>query len=229
MNITANKRGPQTKGERKQRIRQGFIPGSIYGKGLEPLDVEVPSKAIAEILSAETGLNTIIDLSIGGDSQTHSVLVDRLERNPITRNFVAVGFHQVKKGDKVTAQIPIVLSGHPDGVDTGVLVIEQAMEAITVHAQPADLLAHLDVDVSQMQPGDVLRVSDLPHNPKIEFTSAEDAAIVSLHYSRTAEAVEEIEQEEAAGAVPESALTGEDAVVELRASAKEGSDTVTGV
>ena len=229
MNITANKRGPQTKGERKQRIRQGFIPGSIYGKGVEPLDVEVPSRAIAAILSAETGLNTIIDLSITGDTQTHSVLVDRLERNPITRNFIAIGFHQVKKGDKVTAQIPIVLSGHPDGVDTGVLVIEQALESITVHAQPADLLAHLDVDVSQMQPGDVLRVADLPHNPKIEFTSAEDLAIVSLHYSRTAEAVEEIEQEEAAGMVPESALTGEDAVVELRASAKEDSDTVTGV
>ena len=201
MNITANKRGPQTKGERKQRIRQGFIPGSIYGKGVEPFDVEVPSKAIAAILSAETGLNTIIDLSITGDAQTHSVLVDRLERNPITRNFIAIGFHQVKKGDKVTAQIPIVLIGHPDGVDTGVLVIEQALESITVHAQPADLLAHLDVDVSQMQPGDVLRVSDLPHNPAIEFTSAEDTAIVSLHYSRTAAEVEETLVEDAAAEV----------------------------
>ena len=229
MNITANKRGPQTKGERKQRLRQGFIPGSIYGKGVEPLDVEVPSKAIAAILSAETGLNTIIDLSITGDAQTHSVLVDRLERNPITRNFIAIGFHQVKKGDKVTAQIPIVLTGHPDGVDTGVLVIEQALEAITVHAQPADLIAHLDVDVSQMQPGDVLRVSDLPHNPAIEFTSAEDTAIVSLHYSRTAAEVEETLVEDAAGEVPVSALTGEDAVVELRASDRVESDTITGV
>ncbi len=80
-----------------------------------------------------------------------------------------------------------------------------------------------------MQPGDVLRVSDLPHNPAIEFTSAEDMAIVSLHYSRTAEAIEEIAQEEAAGAVPVDALTGEDAVVELRASDKPGSDSVTGV
>lgn len=229
MNITANKRGPQTKGERKQRIRQGFIPGSIYGKGVEPLDVEVPSKAIAAILSAETGLNTIIDLSIAGDSQTHSVLVDRLERNPITRSFVAIGFHQVKKGDKVTAQIPIVLSGHPDGVDTGVLVLEQALETITVHAQPVDLPAHLDVDVSKMQPGDVLHLADLPHNPAVEFTGAEDLAIASLHYSRTAAEVEETLKEDAEGVVPESALTGEDAVVDLRASAKVESDTITGV
>ena len=229
MNITAIKRGPQTKGERKQRIRQGFIPGSIYGKGLEPMDVEVPSKAIAAILSAETGLNTVINLTINGDAQTHSVLVDRLERNPITRNFIAVGFHQVKKGDKVTAQIPIVLIGHPDGVDTGVLVIEQALEAITVHAQPADLVAHLDVDISHMQPGDVLRISDLPHNPTIAFSGAEDQAIVSLHYSRTATEIEETLKENAEGIVPEAALTGGDAVVELRASAKEGSDSITGV
>ena len=102
MNITAHKRSPQTKGERKQRIRQGFIPGSIYGKGLEPVDIEVPSRSIAAILSAETGLNTVIDLTITGDTKTHSVLVDRLDRNPITRNFIAIGFHQVKKGDKVT-------------------------------------------------------------------------------------------------------------------------------
>ena len=229
MNITATKRGPQTKGERKQRTRQGFIPGSIYGKGLEPVNVEVPSRSIAAILSAEAGLNTVIDLTITGDAQPHSVLVDRLERNPITRNFIAVGFHQVKKGDKVTAQIPIVLVGHPDGVDSGVLVIEQALEAITVQAQPADLVAHLDVDISHMVAGDVLRVSDLPHIPTITFASTEDQAIVSLHYSRTAEAVEEIAQEEAAGAVSADALTGEDAVVELRASDKAGSDSVTGV
>ncbi len=228
MNITATKRGPQTKGERKQRIRQGFIPGSIYGKGVEPMDVEVPSKAIAAILSAETGLNTVIDLTVSGDAATHSVVVDRLERSPITRNFLAIGFHQVRQGDKITAQIPVVLTGHPDGVDSGVLVLEQALEAITVHAQPADLIAHLDVDVSQMQPGDVLRVADLPHNPKLAFTSAEDLTIASLHYSRTAEAVEEIAQEEAAGAVPVDALTGDDAVTELRASDRPESDTVTG-
>ena len=227
MNITANQRGPQTKGERKKRIRQGFIPGSIYGKGLAPLDVEVQSKSIAAILSAETGLNTVIDLAVAGSS--HSVIVDRLERNPITRNFIAIGFHQVKKGDKVTAQVPIVLTGHPEVVDIGVLVLEQALETITVHAQPADLPAHLDVDVSSLQAGDVLRVADLPHNPKVDFTSAEDLAIVSLHYSRTAEAIEEINAEEAAGAVSEAALTGGDAVVELRASDKVDSDTIMGV
>ena len=221
MNITATKRGPQTKGERKKRIRQGFIPGSVYGKGLEPVDVEVASKSIAAILSAETGLNTIIDLAVTGDKKAHTVLVDRLERNPITRNFIAIGFHQVKKGDKVTAQIPIILSGVPADVRDNDALLEQTMEMITVHAKPGDLPAHLDVDVSDLKVGDVLRVSDLPHNAKLEFTTPEDTPIAAVHYSRTAEAVEAADD-----AV--SALTGEDAVVELRADADASTDSVTG-
>jgi len=223
MNITATKRDPQSKGERKKRIRQGFIPGAIYGKGLEPLNIEVPTKAIAEVLTAATGLNTIIDLTIQGDAKTHSVLVDNLERNPITRSFVSVGFHQVKKGDKVTAQIPIQLIGEPASVGTGEAVLEQTMEAITVHAEPANLPAHLDVDVSHLTPGDVLHVSDLPHNSNLDFTTAEETAIASVHYSRTAQAVEEADV-----AVAEAEPAGADAVTELSADADRNSDTVTG-
>ena len=222
MNITAIKRGPQTKGERKIRMRQGFIPGSIYGKGLEPVNIEVNTRAIAEVLTAETGLNTVIDLMVEGDALPHSVLVDHLERNPITRSFMSVGFHQVKKGDKVTAQVPIQLIGEPPTVATGEAVLEQTLEAISVHAEPANLPAHLDVDISHMNPGDVLHVSDLPHNSKLEFTSGEETAIAALHYSRTAQAVEEAD-----AAVVE--LTGSDAVTELRASSDAKSDSVTGV
>lgn len=228
MNITAIKRGSQTKGERKKRIRQGFIPGAIYGKGLEPVNVEVPAKAIADVLTAETGLNTIIDLTIQGDAKPHTVLVDNLERNPITRSFVSVGFHQVKKGDKVTAQIPIQLIGEPASVGTGEAVLEHTLEAITVHAEPANLPPHLDVDVSHLTPGDVLHVSDLPHNPNLEFTTSEETAVAAVHYSRTAQAVEEADVA-AAEVAAEAEPTGADAVTELRADADANSDSVTGV
>ncbi len=222
MNITASKRGSQTKGERKKRMRQGFIPGSIYGKGLEPVNIEVNTKSIAEVLTTETGLNTVIDLIIEGDAKPHTVLVDNLERNPITRSFMSVGFHQVKKGDKVTAQVPIQLIGEPATIATGEAVLEQTLEAITVHAEPGNLPAHLDVDVSHLSPGDVLHVSDLPHNPLLEFTSGEETAIAALHYSRTAQALEE------ADVAAEAEPTGANAVVELRADADASTDSVTG-
>lgn len=214
MNITVTKRSPQSKGERKKSMKMGLIPGSVYGKGLEPVSVDVPARALVAVLTAGTGMNTIIDLTIAGDKGKHSVMLDNLERNPITRGFVSVGFHQVKKGDKVTAQIPIHLIGSPTSVDTGEAVLEHTLETITVHAKPADLPEHLDVDIAHMNVGDVLHVSDLPHNAKLDFTTAETTAIAALHYSRTAAAVEEIEtvaaaedtaEAPAADAVPEAA------------------------
>ena len=203
MNITVTKRSPQSKGERKKSMKLGLIPGSVYGKGLEPVSVDVPARALVAVLTAGTGINTIINLTIEGDKAKHSVMLDNLERNPITRGFVSVGFHQVKKGDKVTAQIPIHLIGSPPSVATGEGVLEHTLETITVHAKPADLPEHLDVDISQLNVGDVLHVSDLPHNAKIEFATAETTSIVALHYSRTAAATEE--SDAATDAVPAAA------------------------
>ena len=223
MNITATRRGHQSKGERKQRIRQGYVPGSIYGKGLEPVPVEVQAKAIADVLTADTGLNTLIDLTIQGERVPHTVIVDKLDRDPITRGFQAVGFHQIKKGEKVTAQLSIQLIGTPADVATGVAVLEHTLETITVHADPSKLPTHLDVDVSHLTPGDVLHVSDLPHNPALEFTTSEETAIAAVHYSRTAQAVDEADV-----AAAEAQPAGADAVTELRADADRDSDSVTG-
>jgi large subunit ribosomal protein L25 len=189
MNITVTKRGSQSKGERKKRLRQGFVPGSIYGKGLTPVTIEVPVKAIADVLMAASGLNTVIDLTIEGNSKKHTVLVDNLTRDPITRGFINVGLHQIKKGDKVTAHIPIQLIGEPSDVTLNGALLEQILESIAVLAQPADLPPHLEVDVSQLKIGDVLRVADLPHNSKFEYASPEDQAIASVHVSRIAQDV----------------------------------------
>ena len=224
MDITVLPRPRRTKGERKTRLRQGFVPGAIYGRSLEPTLVEVSSRAVADVLLADTGLNTILSLTIQGEAGglKRSVLIDNLERDPITRGFLNIGFHQVKQGDKVHAQIPIVLHGTPADVTLNGALLEQTLDTIEVTAEPGDLPAHLDVDVSGLKTGDIIRVADLPHNPKITFTTHEDVAIAAVHVSTTAQQVEEAE------ATAEEALSGQDAVTELRADSDAGSDSITG-
>lgn len=222
MDITVTSRPARTKGERKKRLRQGLVPGAIYGRGVEPTLVEVPARTIADVLTTETGLNTVISLTVQGHAKKHTVLIDNLERDRITRGFLNVGFHQIQKGDKVHAQVPLTLVGTPEDVALNGALLEQMLESIDVHAQPGDLPTHLDVDVSQLKIGDVLRVADLPHSPKVEFTTNEDIAIAAVHISKTAQQVED------AGALSEEALTGQDAVTELRADADQASDSITG-
>lgn len=225
MQMTVTKRAKQTKAERSKRLRQGFVPGAVYGKGLEPFLVEVSARGIADVLIAETGMNTMIDLSVDGDTATHSVLIDNLERNPVTRGFISVGFHQVRRGDKVTAQVPVQLIGIPSDVTLNDALLDHLLESITVHAEPGDLPAHLDVDVSQMKIGDVLSVADLPHNPKLEFMAGEEVAIAAVHRSKTAQ---DVEQADEAAAEAAADLTGADAVTEMRSDADRDSDSVVG-
>ena len=229
MNITVNKRLAQSKGARKARLKQGYVPGAIYGKGVEPVLIEVPARAVADVLLTATALNTVLDLKIEGESGKHSVLIDNLERDRLTRGFIHVGFHQVKKGDKVTAQIPLNFLGTPRDVALNGALLEQFLDHITVHAEPANLPAHIDVDVSGLKLGDVLSVADLLHPAGVEFTTADDIAVAAVHASSVAQevlAADEATAEHLAeiGTVPH----GEDAVTELRADADQNSDTVTG-
>lgn len=191
MDITATKRGAQTKGERKTRLKQGYVPAAIYGKGLDPVSIEVSAKSVANVLLAESGMNTIIGLNVTGDKHKHTVMIDNLERDPITRAFRNVGFHQVKKGDKVTAQVRIQLVGTPRDVAVNGALLEQIVETITVHAQPTDLPPQISVDVSNMKIGDVLRTGDLPHNKGVEFAQGDDVVIASVHVSTVAKSVED--------------------------------------
>lgn len=223
MDLTATTRETQSKGERNKRRRQGFVPGAVYGRGLEPFLVELPAKGIADALTAETGMNTIINLTISGAKGKHTVMIDNLERDPITRGFLHVGLHEVKKGEKVHAQIRIELIGEPRDVTFNGALLEQTLNAIDVTADPTELPPHLDVDVSKMKMGDVLHVSDLPHNAKLTFATGEDVVIASLHASTTAQ---EVEADEAAA--EEAQPSDEAATTELAADSDRDSDSVTG-
>jgi large subunit ribosomal protein L25 len=225
MDINVLPRPKRTKGERRRRLRQGLIPAAVYGRGLEPRLIEVPARSVANVLLSETGLNTVLTLAVKGEKATHTVLIDNLERDPITRNFLNVGFHQVNQGDKVHAQIPIVLEGMPTDVALNGALLEQTLEHLDVTAEPGDLPAHLSVDVSGLKIGEVIRVMDLPHNPKVIFTTPEEVAIVAVHVSTT---VRQVEAAEATAPVSEEVLTGQDAVTELRADKDPASDSITG-
>ena len=186
MQVKATIRQAQTQGEKKKRKRQGFVPGAVFGKGLQSTLVEVTSKDIATILNSAAGLNTVIDLKVGDSASAHTVLVADLDRDPVTRRFRHVGFHEVQKGEKVTAHIRVNLIGEPVGVSIGGGVLEQIAETIAVIGLPGDLPSQLDIDISELQLGSLLRVSDLPHNPKLEFVTGEEQPIAAVQHSKVA-------------------------------------------
>src|SRR5436309_2951903 len=99
MNVIVHPRTRQTKGMLNRRRRQGLIPSVIFGRGMTPVLVETPAKAIADVLTSEGGLNTVLNVKIAGGGGTHRAMMCELVRDPITRDFLSIGLHHVEKGE----------------------------------------------------------------------------------------------------------------------------------
>jgi large subunit ribosomal protein L25 len=187
--IEALPRERYTKGDIKQARRRGRVPGAVFGKGIEPFLIEVSTKSIVEVLLSEGALNTLVELTIPGHS-TKTAIIAELDRHPVNRGFLHVGFHNIAIGEKVHTQLPIRLIGVPKDVSQKLGMIDQTLETLDVRGESGNLPTHIDVDISNLSVGDKIHVSDLPKSEKYEYLSHDDTAIVSiLQVQQSAEAV----------------------------------------
>jgi large subunit ribosomal protein L25 len=201
--IEAQLRTRYTKGDIKQARRRGRVPGAVFGKGIEPFLVEVSSRSIVDVLRSEGALNTLVELSIPGQPAKTAIIAD-LERDPITRGFLHVGFHNVAAGEKVHTQLPIRLIGMPSVVTQHLGLIDQTMESLDVRGESGSLPSHIDIDISNMEVGDKIHVSDLAKQANVEFLAHDDTAVVSILAVQRAEAIPE-SGDAAASTLPEAA------------------------
>jgi large subunit ribosomal protein L25 len=90
---------------------------------------------------------------------------------PIKGHLLHIDLKRIAMDKALRVNVPIVLQGVPLGVKTEGGILEQILREVEIECLPADIPSHIDVDVSELTFGKVLRVSDLPHNPKLKFLS----------------------------------------------------------
>lgn len=168
-----------TKGERKQLRRGGHIPAALFGKGIDPVLVTVEARDLMKVLHAETGVNTLIDLSLEG--RRHLVRLAQVELDPVHRTFLHVGLHEMAANEARKATVPVEITGEPEDVQTGVALLETSLVHVDVRCLPDRLPAAFTLDVSDMKIGDVRYASDLPLPEGAELLTPPDTAVVSLH------------------------------------------------
>src|SRR6201998_1881224 len=162
---------PRESGNKNQarRVRhEGKIPAVVYGAGKDSLPVSVDPRVVLRILHSETGHNTIFDLSMNGGERTKAMIVD-WQYEPIKGHLLHIDLKRIAMDKALRVNVPIVLQGVPVGVKTEGGILEQMLREVEIECLPGDIPSHIDVDVSELTFGKVLRVSDLPHNPKLKF------------------------------------------------------------
>jgi large subunit ribosomal protein L25 len=94
--------------------------------------------------------------------------------------------------------VPIRLVGEPEAIKLGTAVLQHSTETLEIRSIPANIPDHLTVDISALDIGDSIRVSDLPPTTAYEVLASPDTAIASVVRLRLAEVEEKPEEEEAA-------------------------------
>src|SRR5271170_7715662 len=154
-----------------RRVRvAGKIPAVLYGSGHTAVAIEVDPKQISRILFSESGHNTIFDVEVAGQATAKAMIVD-WQREPIKDRLIHIDLKRIALDKVLRVRVRIKLLGIPVGVKAEGGVLDQVLREVEVECLPADIPGHIDVDVSELTFGKVLRVSDLPHNEKLKFLS----------------------------------------------------------
>lgn len=169
------------------RLRaDGKIPGVVYGHGIDPLPVSVDQRALRAALTTDAGLNALLNLQVDGAS--HLTLARELQRHPVRHNVIHVDFQIVRRDEVMSVDVPIALVGDPVQVHRGDGVIDQQLFSLTVQATPALIPNAIEVDVSRLTIGDVVRVGDLSLPDGVATEVDPEVAIVSAQPPQVSDA-----------------------------------------
>jgi len=205
-----------------RRVRMGGkIPAVVYGAGQDSLPVAVDPRQVTRILNSETGHNTIFDLALDG-SKTKAMIVD-WQYEPIKGKLLHIDLKRIAMDRKLAVMVPIALVGEPAGVKQQGGILEQMLREVEVECLPGDIPSHIDVDVSELVFGKVLRVADLPHSDKLKFLTDENQPVahVTVVKEEVVATPEAVAAEAAAPAEPEVIKKGKQETEEEGAAAPE--------
>ncbi len=166
--LEAQAREAGTKNHARRVRREGKIPAVVYGAGKEAQPVSVDPRHVLRILRSDSGHNTIFDLAMNGGERTKAMIVD-WQYEPIKGHLLHIDLKRIAMDKALRVSVPVELQGVPAGVKTEGGILEQMLREVEIECLPGDIPSHIDVDVSELTFGKVLRVSDLPHSEKLKF------------------------------------------------------------
>ncbi len=177
--IEAKKRETGKKASKAVR-NAGLIPGVFYIKGSESISLSTTHKQLRPaVYTAETHL---ITLNVEGTGTMDCVLRD-VTFDPVSDEIVHFDLQGIIAGHTVHVEVPIILKGQAKGVTIGGGLLEHITHKINVECLPDALPEHIDLDVTSLEVGRALHVSDLKI-AGVKFLSPPETVIVVIHNRR---------------------------------------------
>ncbi len=199
--VTAEARVDQGKGASRRLRRTGRLPAIVYGGNKPPQSISVDHNELWKSLKHEAFYSKILTLNIG--SETEQVVLKDLHRHPVRAEVMHMDLQRVLADVEIRIRVPLHFKGEDiaPGVKTGGGMLDHLMNEVEVECLPAALPEFIELDVSAMEVGDSIHLSQIPLPAGVtlvELKHDNDEAVVAVHMPRVAATAEEEEGAEAA-------------------------------
>ncbi|HAA83345.1 MAG: 50S ribosomal protein L25 [Thermodesulfobacterium sp. 37_54] len=178
VNLSVVKREKTGKECAKKLRKQGLIPAIVYGHNFDPVPISVKANELESILHKYKGETLLFNLEVqNGETQRIQAILKDYQLHPVTDKIIHLDFVAIKEGETVSIDVPLEFVGRPVGLTKGG-VIEIFMHDLTVECLPSNIPDKIQVDISNLDLGDVLHVKDIkvPEGVKV-LDDPEDTVI----------------------------------------------------
>ncbi|MEW6170247.1 MAG: 50S ribosomal protein L25/general stress protein Ctc [Candidatus Omnitrophota bacterium] len=162
----------ETKTSEVSKLRKsGFIPAVVYGQGMKPESIKIPTKDLIRLMHEKHLENTIINLKIENDKRKKplSVLIKEIQHDPLKGNIVHIDFHHVSLTKAIHVKVPLAAIGEAIGVKQDGGVLNHIMWELEVECLPTQIPHNIEIDISNLKIGDSIHIKDikLPEGLKV--------------------------------------------------------------
>jgi len=170
--------------EARRLRRDEKIPAVIYGQGMTPVSVIVDRRDLRIALSGAAGTNTILEIKVGND--TYPAVVKEMQRHPVRRTVAHVDFMRINMSAELHVNVPVHLHGEAKAVLSEGGLVDAAVDTIEIITTPANMPNEISIDVSGMQPHDVIRLGDIKLPAGCRAVGDPETAVVTAISTRAA-------------------------------------------
>lgn len=207
--LKAELRAEPGKGPARRARAEGKVPAIVYGRGMEPVSIAVDRREFVTALRGDAGMNVLLNLEY--DGQSTLALTRELQRDPVRGTLLHADFVKVDRTQEVEVEVPVHLVGESAGVKEGG-VLEHPLFQLHVRSLATEVPQSIEVDISGLNIGDALRVSEIALNAGYQVLDDPDAIVASVAAPISEAELEALEADVGAGAeAPEEGAAAEEA------------------
>ena len=210
--LIAKKRDLQGSSNSRRLRKSGSLPGVIYCEGKEATAIQLDTHAFEQVLHHHSSESVLVEISVEGAGDI-TALVQDVQHHPVSNDLLHVDLFKVDADKPIHVEIPVEVVGEAAGVKVGGS-LDIVMHAIAVECLPGDLVESIEVDVSDLEIGDSLYLSQVKLSSKLKSLGDEEAIVLSVSAPR-------LEEEEEGAEVVEGDADAEPEVINEKKADEE--------